>query len=111
MPFGAIVVQRKDLRRYLHHSARVHTDHHADPAEGGVLLLIVPDVAQRRTPGERDAHLVVSGNQVRPHPERSTTASTALLSREDLLPFEDILYVQCRLPCDVRRDRDTLTMV
>lgn len=35
---------------HLHHASRVHTDHHANPTEGRVFLLIVSDVAQRCAP-------------------------------------------------------------
>lgn len=34
----------------MHDSTRVHTDHAADATEGRVLLFIVPNVPQRRTP-------------------------------------------------------------
>ena len=34
----------------LHHSARVDTDHVTHATKGGVLLVIIPDIAQRRTP-------------------------------------------------------------
>ena len=34
----------------LHHSTRVDTDHVTHAAKGGVLLVIIPDIAQRRTP-------------------------------------------------------------
>lgn len=36
-----------------HHAAGVHLDHLADAAEGGVLLVVVADVAQRRAPAGR----------------------------------------------------------
>lgn len=35
---------------HLHHTSRVHTNHHANPTEGRVFLLIVSDVAQRCAP-------------------------------------------------------------
>lgn len=38
------------LMSHLHHTSWVHTDHHANPTEGRVLLLVVSDVPQRRTP-------------------------------------------------------------
>lgn len=42
----------QNSRSHLHHTYRIHADHHANPAEGRVLLLVVSNVAQRRAPAQ-----------------------------------------------------------
>lgn len=45
---------------HLHHSSRVHPNHHANPTEGRVFLLIVSDIAQRRAPAGDTRSVTVS---------------------------------------------------
>lgn len=52
---------------HLHHASWVHANHHANPAEGRVFLLVVSDVPQRRTPAACNIKSIITRHKFHCH--------------------------------------------